>query len=149
MNEPAYHAVMRRLAAQLGAQSDADLARALGMSPSDLGNRKRRGSVPWERIASLAAARQVQMDALIGGGGVDDDAGSYAVRRGPDCPEYRAAVGAVLDGMERAGVALTAHHVRGLLEFVAAHHLDAPGIDALIALIRPAPAGGGAGDGPT
>jgi len=66
-----WDAVMGRLATAIGASSDADLARALGISTSDFAQRKGRRKVPWDRVILLAGARSVSVDWIVSGIGAE------------------------------------------------------------------------------
>ena len=60
---------MQRLARAIDATSDAELARALGISTGDYSQRKSRGRVPWDRVMSVARSRLVSADWLLTGEG--------------------------------------------------------------------------------
>lgn len=126
---------MGRVGAALGAATDADLARALGLSTSDLANRKKRGTIPWERIVMAAVTRGVSMDSLIGRAdgrsGTAEAAAGYAVR----AEAYRQAVEGVLSAIERAGLRLPAVQIRRLIAFGAEHQLAPPDLDQLVAML--------------
>lgn len=47
------------------ADSEIELARALGLSSSGLANQKRRGIVPWDRVVELAVSRNMSIDELV------------------------------------------------------------------------------------
>ena len=78
-----WSAVMDRLAAAIGANNDADLARALGMSTSDFAQRKGRRKVPWERVITLAGSRSVSVDWIVSGVGEEASAGLHGGRGEP------------------------------------------------------------------
>jgi hypothetical protein len=64
-----FETVMQRVALAIGARSDADLARALGISTGDYSQRKGRSRVPWDRVIRLADSRSVSADWLLTGEG--------------------------------------------------------------------------------
>ncbi len=59
--------VVGRFRDALGLSSDADVARALGLSTGDFANRKRRGTLPLEKLAAAALSRNVSVDWLLTG----------------------------------------------------------------------------------
>jgi transcriptional regulator with XRE-family HTH domain len=69
IREPNIHAVMERLAKSLKITQDKELAEALGMSASNLSNRKRTESIPWENVCHLCISRGVNIDWVLTGEG--------------------------------------------------------------------------------
>ena len=70
--------VLSRVGKLSGVDTDAEIARALGVSPQTLSTWKRRGTIPYERVCDFAVNQDVSLDYLllgIGGssyvGGVD------------------------------------------------------------------------------
>lgn len=60
-----YETIMKRLRTLIRADSEIELARALGLSSSGLANQKRRGIVPWDRVVELAVSRNMSLDELV------------------------------------------------------------------------------------
>jgi len=54
-----------------GATSDAAIARALGVTPQAIGNARRRGTIPFERLVAFAAEHGVSLDYLFLGKAAD------------------------------------------------------------------------------
>lgn len=57
--------ILDRAAKTLGVSSDADLARVLGISAQSLSNMRKRGTVPYEKIVSIAAKKGLSLDYLL------------------------------------------------------------------------------------
>ena len=70
-----FDVVMHRVASLLGISSDSDVARALKVTPQTFSTWKRRGTVPYEKLAFFAADNDVSLDYLIPGKGRGDWAG--------------------------------------------------------------------------
>lgn len=62
-----FEPVIERLKQALKLKSDAEVASALGMSPSSFGERKGRGTLPFDRLLPLAYQRNVDVDWLLAG----------------------------------------------------------------------------------
>jgi hypothetical protein len=61
--------VIERAVAIAGVKNQSELAEYLGMSSGDMSNRKKRGSLPYDRLVGLALSRNVSLDWLIMGEG--------------------------------------------------------------------------------
>lgn len=69
IREPNFHPVMERLAKALKLNTDKELADALGMSASNLSNRKRSESIPWENVCRCCISQGVNIDWVLTGEG--------------------------------------------------------------------------------
>jgi len=87
--------VVRRMRQSLGAGTDAELARALGLRESAPGNWRARDSVPYRQCAEIATGRGVSLDWLLLGRGpprpgadqIGDAQASYGQRAPPVHPD--------------------------------------------------------------
>lgn len=61
--------VIERLKLALNVTTQADVAKAMGMSTGDLANRKKRNKIPHDRIYEVASSRNVSLDWLLTGKG--------------------------------------------------------------------------------
>jgi hypothetical protein len=68
-SECTFDIVMNRLKAAVNVGSDRRLAGILGVSDSGYANYKKRGSIPFEKVAMLAISQNVSMDWLLTGTG--------------------------------------------------------------------------------
>ena len=62
-----FEAVINRAKLIAKVKTQNELAEALGMSTGDLSNRKKRGTLPFERLVELAYSRNVSVDWLLTG----------------------------------------------------------------------------------
>lgn len=58
--------VLSRVADIAGVKSDSDIARIIGISPQAIGNARKRGSVPYEKLTKFAKEHDVSLDYLLG-----------------------------------------------------------------------------------
>lgn len=77
--------VIERLKAALGLRTDKDVADALGMKASTFGERRKRGTLPFEELLRLADSRNVDLRWLLTG------------RQGAGAQEPRATYGTPID----------------------------------------------------
>lgn len=69
IKESLFDAVTERMQQVLNTDKQKDVADALGISPGDFGNRKKREKLPYEQIVEWASKRNVNINWLFTGSG--------------------------------------------------------------------------------
>lgn len=58
--------ILSRVADIAGVKSDSQIARIIGISPQAIGNARKRGSIPYEKLTTFAKEHDVSLDYLLG-----------------------------------------------------------------------------------
>ena len=59
--------ILDRVKSYIKSDTDADIARALGVSPQSINNWRRRGTIPWGKICTFAQIHNLSYDWLLTG----------------------------------------------------------------------------------